>query len=105
MDSARNVMANLTKTLSRNWGYIVSTEIPKWLRAPLYTLYIKTFNCNMEEVEIKDLTHYRSIQEFFTRRLAPGVRPVDSQHCIVSNMSPTHSIRNAWSAVQLVSVG
>ncbi|KZT24368.1 hypothetical protein NEOLEDRAFT_1179361 [Neolentinus lepideus HHB14362 ss-1] len=34
------------------------------------------FGCNLEEIDPEDLTQYRSLGEFFYRKLKPGVRPV-----------------------------
>ena len=74
------------KTMSRLWGYVNSFELPLWLRAPVYKLYIKAFNCNLEEAAISDLTHYRNLGEFFNRRLKSECRPIDREHSVVINL-------------------
>ena len=53
----------------------MSIPIPTILRPTVYNLYAAIFDANVSEAE-KPLEEYRSIGEFFARRLKPGVRPV-----------------------------
>ncbi|KAF8588528.1 phosphatidylserine decarboxylase [Ramaria rubella] len=62
--------------MSRLWGYMNSLELPIWFRPFGFKLYSYIFDCNLEEIEQKDLKAYSSLGEFFYRRLAPGVRPI-----------------------------
>jgi phosphatidylserine decarboxylase len=64
------------RNLSRLWGYINSLELPVWLRPYSFRLYAKVFGCNLEEIEIEDLKQYKSLGDFFYRKLKDGVRPV-----------------------------
>jgi len=64
------------RNLSRLWGYINSLELPVWLRPYGFRLYATVFGCNLEEIEIEDLTQYKSLGDFFYRKLKDGVRPV-----------------------------
>ncbi len=42
------------------------------------------FSCNLEEIDIEDLTEYKNLSEFFRRALKPNVRVIDQNSCIVS---------------------
>ncbi|KAF8329114.1 phosphatidylserine decarboxylase-domain-containing protein [Cantharellus anzutake] len=64
------------RNLSRVWGYLNSFELPIWLRPVGLQFYAWLFGCNLDETEHSDLTRYRSLGEFFYRRLKPGVRPL-----------------------------
>ncbi|KAL9651648.1 hypothetical protein ABK040_001593 [Willaertia magna] len=64
-----------TNFISRCWGSINSTEIqPAFLRPPVYELYGWLYGVDMNEVD-KPLEEYKSLQEFFSRRLKPEARP------------------------------
>ena len=65
------------RNMSRLWGYVNSLELPVWFRPYGFKLYAYMFGCNLEEIEIQDLTVYRSLGDFFYRKLKPGARPVD----------------------------
>ena len=64
------------RNLSRLWGYINSLELPVWFRPYGFRLYAKAFGCNLDEIETDDLTQYKSLGDFFYRKLKDGVRPV-----------------------------
>jgi len=65
------------RILSRFAGKILSTTIPEKLRPKIYKAYAKKFGCNLDEMLDEDLTHYKSIAEFFYRKIKPEVRPVN----------------------------
>ncbi|XP_017587706.1 PREDICTED: phosphatidylserine decarboxylase proenzyme, mitochondrial isoform X1 [Corvus brachyrhynchos] len=73
-----------TRLLSRAWGRLNQVELPRWLRKPVYSLYIWTFGVNMKEAAVEDLHHYRNLSEFFRRKLKPQVRPVCCVHSVIS---------------------
>ncbi|GAA6000541.1 phosphatidylserine decarboxylase 1 [Rhodotorula paludigena] len=64
------------RSISRLYGLVNSYELPVWFRVPGYKFYSWVFGVNLDECEPSDLTEYRSMSEFFMRRLKPGVRPV-----------------------------
>lgn len=64
------------RNLSRLWGYLNELELPVWFRPYGFRLYARIFGCNLDEIEHDDLAHYKSLGDFFYRRLKPGVRPV-----------------------------
>lgn len=63
------------RNMSRVWGYVNSLELPLWARPGGFRLYSWIFGCNVDEAE-KDLKEYRSLGDFFYRKLKDGVRPV-----------------------------
>lgn len=77
------------RNLSRLWGYINSFELPVWLRPYGIRLYAKVFGCNLDEIEIKDLTQYKSLGDFFYRKLKDGVRPVANAPLVCRALYPS----------------
>lgn len=63
------------RNLSRVWGYVNSLELPVWARPAGFKIYAWIFGCDLAEVE-KDLKEYRSLGDFFYRKLKDGTRPV-----------------------------
>ena len=63
------------RNLSRVWGYVNSLELPVWFRPTGFKVYSWIFGCNIDEVE-KDLKEYKSLGDFFYRKLKDGARPV-----------------------------
>lgn len=61
--------------MTRIAGWAASLSVPVPLRSPVYGLYAKMFGCNMDESRLgyKD---FQTFNDFFTRHLAKGVRPV-----------------------------
>ncbi|EMD41480.1 hypothetical protein CERSUDRAFT_110048 [Gelatoporia subvermispora B] len=64
------------RNLSRLWGYFNSLELPVWFRPVGFRLYAWIFGCNLSEMDPEDLTQYKSLGDFFYRKLKPGARPV-----------------------------
>ena len=62
---------------SNLFGKINSIPLPYPLRAPLYQVWAFIFGANLSECGQK-LSSYRSLQEFFSRSLKDGVRPISS---------------------------
>lgn len=80
------------RNLSRLWGYINSLELPVWLRPYGFRLYARVFGCNLEEIEIEDLTQYKSLGDFFYRKLKDGVRPVANAPLVCIPFLPSNLI-------------
>lgn len=66
------------RSMSRLWGYLNSLELPMWFRPFGFRLYAYLFDCNLEEIDPRDLTAYKSLGDFFYRKLAPDSRPIDN---------------------------
>lgn len=89
------------RNLSRLWGYLNSFQLPVWFRPTGIRVYSAIFGCDLSEVEHSDLTKYKSLGDFFYRRLKDGARPIDSAvlvrieryatHCHVLTYSPFRS--------------
>ena len=62
--------------MSRLWGYLNGLELPVWFRPMGFKLYSSIFGCNLEEMEVDDLAHYKSLGDFFYRTLKEGARPI-----------------------------
>ena len=65
------------RSMSRLWGYLNSLELPIWFRPFGFKLYAFLFGCNLDEIEPKDLKAYKSLGEFFYRKLSPDARPIE----------------------------
>ncbi|HTR00883.1 MAG TPA: archaetidylserine decarboxylase [Candidatus Acidoferrum sp.] len=61
--------------LTRTIGKLAASEKP-WLKQWMIDRFIKRYGVNMQEAQFSDATAYRSFNEFFTRALKPGVRPL-----------------------------
>ena len=66
------------RNMSRVWGYINSLELPPWFRPFGFRVYAFAFGCNLDEIDEEDLKTYKSLGEFFYRKLKEGARPVDN---------------------------
>ena len=66
------------RNMSRLWGYVNSLELPVWIRPYGFKFYAHVFGCNLDEMDEPDLTTYKSLGDFFYRKLKAGVRPVDA---------------------------
>lgn len=63
--------------ISRAWGWTNNLTLPVWFRPFGFKLYAYIFGCNLDEMKDPDLTHYRSLGEFFYRELKEGAREID----------------------------
>lgn len=71
------------RAMSRLWGYISGCYIPRQLRYWLYTAYSKLFGVIIDEIELP-MESYKSLGEFFVRRLKDGARPICLDRPLVS---------------------
>ncbi|MEO5509742.1 MAG: archaetidylserine decarboxylase [Longimicrobiales bacterium] len=63
--------------LSRAFGSIADTPLPRSARAAVLSSFAKLMGINVQEAE-KPFEEYASINEFFVRRLRPGARIIDA---------------------------
>ena len=63
--------------LSRLAGLLMESRIP-WLKRFLISVIAKRFHVSLEEAERTDQEDYETFNDFFTRALKPGVRPIGS---------------------------
>ncbi len=64
------------RALSRAWGKMANVRLQENLRRPFFGLYGWLYGVNYDEMGRPSLDDYESFQDFFTRSLKPGVRPV-----------------------------
>ncbi len=70
--------------LSRLVGWIAASEI-RWLKNTFINAFIKRYDVNMEEAGRKSADEFRCFNDFFTRELEDGVRPLaDGDNQLVS---------------------
>jgi len=72
------------RILSRFAGKLMNITIPEKYREKIYKSYAKSFGCHLDEMLDEDLTHYKSIAQFFYRRIKPSVRPINKNVDLVS---------------------
>ena len=63
--------------LSRAAGGVAGWRLPAPLRAPACRAFARAFGADLDEVR-DPLDSFASLQEFFTRALRPGARPIDA---------------------------
>jgi phosphatidylserine decarboxylase len=81
-DNAVRIVSMIpTRLGSQIWGILTHATIPEALREHVYGLYSRMFNVIMEEVP-KPLKEFRSLNEFFTRRIPMSARPVASSEFV-----------------------
>lgn len=59
--------------MSRGFGRVADLPIPPRMREPVLRAFARAVGADLSEVE-HPLSHYRTLNEFFVRRLRPGVR-------------------------------
>ncbi len=62
--------------LSRLMSTLTHCRVP-WFKSAFIRLIIKLYGVNMAEAKSQNLDDYPSFNDFFTRQLKPGVRPID----------------------------
>ncbi len=61
--------------LSRLVGWFASSEID-FIKSTFITKFAKKYGINMQEAKEEDLSKYKSFNDFFTRELKDGARPI-----------------------------
>ncbi len=61
--------------VSRLTFWLTRLKIP--LKNPAIRIFIRTFNVDMDEAVFKEPDQYINFNDFFTRKLAAGARPID----------------------------
>ncbi|GLZ85298.1 phosphatidylserine decarboxylase [Pseudomonas sp. BN414] len=62
--------------ISRLAGCIAECRVP-WFKNAFTAWFAKRYQVNMGEALVEDLTAYQHFNDFFTRALKPGARPLD----------------------------
>lgn len=63
--------------ISRAWGWANNLTLPVWFRPFGFKLYAYIFEAATWMMKDPDLTHYKSLGEFFYRELKEGARKID----------------------------
>ncbi len=75
--------------LSRLAGWLASTSIP-WIKQPFIDWFIQRYDVDMSIALETDPTQYRNFNEFFTRSLASGQRPIVSEEKAIACPADGH---------------
>ncbi|MEH6577529.1 MAG: archaetidylserine decarboxylase [Amphritea sp.] len=67
--------------LSRLVGRLADSRT-SWIKSTFIKWFAKRYQVNMAEAQIENLDHYPSFNEFFTRELKPGVRPLADSNVV-----------------------
>ena len=70
--------------LSRLVGTLANCQSPKWLKNLAIRWFIKFHHVDLGIAEKTNANQFSSFNEFFTRHLRTGMRPIDSENVIVS---------------------
>jgi phosphatidylserine decarboxylase len=62
--------------LSRCTGFLAQLRQPVWLKNSVIGLFVRHFNVDMSEAREPDYSRYANFNEFFTRPLKEGARPL-----------------------------
>lgn len=63
------------RALSRAAGWLAETRI-KWIKDPFTRWFVERYDVDMTEAQETDCTAYASFNDFFTRALKDGARPI-----------------------------
>ncbi|KAA8784839.1 phosphatidylserine decarboxylase [Paenibacillus sp. 4624] len=82
---AKTLLRLMTELSSRKWISRTVGAFSKSRGSKAFIPYfVRTYNIPVQEAE-KDWKEYRSLNDFFTRKLKPGMRPLDlSEHALIS---------------------
>lgn len=61
-------------------GVVVRMRFPRWIAWLPCGAFIRMFGIDMQEASLP-LSQYQSIEDVFTRKLAPGTRAIDGGYC------------------------
>ena len=64
--------------ISRATGALAASEVG-WVKAPLIRAFANAYGVDMQQAENPDLGSYRSFNDFFSRPLKAGARPIDAR--------------------------
>lgn len=70
--------------LSRAVGTLADAEM-EWVKNPLINLFIKQFGVNMSEAQRQTAGEFKSFNDFFTRELIDGARPIEGDASVLSS--------------------
>jgi phosphatidylserine decarboxylase len=97
----RVVLAALSRLpqagLSRTFGAIADTPLPPAMRATVLGGFARAVGINVQEAE-KPIEQYSSINDFFVRRLADGLRRIPNDSAVAA--SPVDGVTGQFGTIQ-----
>lgn len=75
--SLQLVRALPRRLVSRALGRLANARAPRVVLSPVLSLYCKRFRVDLDEAD-RPLSDYATFNDFFTRALKPGLRPLDA---------------------------
>lgn len=81
--------------LSSVIGWAAGLGIPGWFREAFLTRFARLYGIDTSEAE-RSLTEYGRVDDFFTRRLAPGLRPMDPRTDAVVSPADGTVVESGW---------
>lgn len=97
----KTILILLTGIISNTVGFLAQITKPNLIVQKVIKIYAKFYRVNLEEAS-KPLSEYRSMQEFFSRDLVTGIRPlhdnlivpVDATLRDIGQVSPSQTIEH-----------
>ncbi len=65
------------RLMSAITGFLTNVPFPKWFLKGFLKMFVKVLKVNMEEA-VYPISHYRTVNDFFTRPIKQSQRPIDS---------------------------
>lgn len=84
-------------TFSRAVGWLAERRVPAGLRAPIYRGFARAVGADLDELD-RPLGAFERFDDFFTRPLAIGQRPVDSRPGVL--VSPVDGVVSQFGTIE-----
>jgi phosphatidylserine decarboxylase len=75
-DSQRKLKVSFTRRVSQLTSVLTNTTLPPYIRAVFYKTYGTFTGVKFEEAVVQDLNSFCTFNQFFTRQLREGLRPI-----------------------------
>lgn len=69
ISNERTYSMSVSRAISKRIGWIMDLSVPTFMRKFVFGFYIWFYNVNKDDILESDLTKYRSLSEFFTRKI------------------------------------
>jgi len=83
--------------ISRFMGWLAASEWT-WVKGPFIAIFMRAYNISLQEAERDSAAQYLSFNDFFTRALAEGVRPLEGGENIL--ISPVDGYVSELGAIE-----
>ncbi|CDW77311.1 phosphatidylserine decarboxylase [Stylonychia lemnae] len=65
--------------MSQFTAYLTNCPLPPYLRMYIYKAFGLIYGVKFDEIKIQDINKFRTFNQFFTRELKDGVRPIENE--------------------------